>query len=322
MKSVDLHPEDLLERDARGELTPDEKARLLAHLALCDVCRFEQLARADVERELGRAEAVDVQRLLASVLTPESLRASRRPSARPGATRRLASRAALLAAALITIAGVSAAAGWPRIRATFSHHDRTVDTLAEAPSAPALARRTPTPIVPRPVVTETPVSVEAPVAPIVPVVTPPTLVQTSVARPVLPPAAPPVDPVPAPATAATLFEEATRARRAGDGTAAAIGYQKLIAAYPSSAEAHQALAALGRMQLDRGDAAGALGDFDQYLRAGGPLREDVMADRAVALRRLGRSGDEAVAWSSLLAAYPSSVHAERARRRLTELGVR
>jgi len=42
--------------------------------------------------------------------------------------------------------------------------------------------------------------------------------------------------------------------------------------------------------------------------------------RALALQRLGRPDDEARALSSLLDAYPISVHAERARRRLLELG--
>jgi len=44
-----------------------------------------------------------------------------------------------------------------------------------------------------------------------------------------------------------------------------------------------------------------------------------MADRALALQRLGRPADEAAAWSALLGAYPASVHADRARRRLAEL---
>jgi hypothetical protein len=77
----------------------------------------------------------------------------------------------------------------------------------------------------------------------------------------------------------------------------------------------------GRMLLDDGDASGALQRFDDALRLGtGALREDVMLGRALALQRLGRVDDEAKAWSSLLATYPSSVHADRARRRLRELG--
>ena len=68
------------------------------------------------------------------------------------------------------------------------------------------------------------------------------------------------------------------------------------------------------------DAEGALRCFEQYLRSGGALREDVMLGRALSLRRLGRTGDETRAWEDLVAQYPRSVHAERARRRLLDLG--
>jgi hypothetical protein len=74
------------------------------------------------------------------------------------------------------------------------------------------------------------------------------------------------------------------------------------------------------MLLDDGDAPGALRSFDDYLRRGGPLGEDVMLGRALALQRLGRADDESAAWSALLASYPASVHATRARRRLLDLG--
>jgi hypothetical protein len=76
------------------------------------------------------------------------------------------------------------------------------------------------------------------------------------------------------------------------------------------------------MMLDSGDLDAALRYFDEYLHTGGALSEDVMLDRAVSLQRLGRSEDEAAAWASLLQAYPGSVHAERAHRRLSELGKR
>jgi hypothetical protein len=45
-----------------------------------------------------------------------------------------------------------------------------------------------------------------------------------------------------------------------------------------------------------------------------------MVDRALALGRLGRLHDEANEWMTLLRAYPKSVHAERARERLRQLG--
>ncbi len=47
MSVIDLHPDDLLDRDADGTLTPAERTHLEAHLRRCAACRFEQRARAD-----------------------------------------------------------------------------------------------------------------------------------------------------------------------------------------------------------------------------------------------------------------------------------
>jgi outer membrane protein assembly factor BamD (BamD/ComL family) len=120
--------------------------------------------------------------------------------------------------------------------------------------------------------------------------------------------------------AAQLFARANDARRAGDHERAVSLYRRLMDEHSSSAEAHESQAALGRLLLGDGDVSTAVQVFDAYLQTGGPLREDVMADRALALGRLGRTREEAEAWSSLLQAYPGSVHEARARGRLRELG--
>ena len=52
MTVVDLHPEDLLDKDARGELSANERVRLDSHLARCAACRAAQMMRADVADEL------------------------------------------------------------------------------------------------------------------------------------------------------------------------------------------------------------------------------------------------------------------------------
>src|SRR4029079_11230688 len=52
MTVVDLHPEDLLDKDARGALSCDERVRLDAHLARCAACRAERMFRADFAEEL------------------------------------------------------------------------------------------------------------------------------------------------------------------------------------------------------------------------------------------------------------------------------
>jgi tetratricopeptide (TPR) repeat protein len=123
--------------------------------------------------------------------------------------------------------------------------------------------------------------------------------------------------------ASTIFRRANAAREMGDHQHAGELYRRLLEDFGISPEARASLPMFGRMLLDDGNASGALLRFDDALRlGGGALREDVMLGRSLALQRLGRPDDEARAWSSLLDAYPSSVHAERARRRLLELGRR
>jgi predicted anti-sigma-YlaC factor YlaD len=56
MSVVDLHPEDLLDKDARGELTGDERVRLDTHLARCSACRAETMLRADFAAELDEQD--------------------------------------------------------------------------------------------------------------------------------------------------------------------------------------------------------------------------------------------------------------------------
>jgi tetratricopeptide (TPR) repeat protein len=123
--------------------------------------------------------------------------------------------------------------------------------------------------------------------------------------------------------ASTIFRRANAAREMGDHARAGELYRRLFEDFATSPEARASLAMFGRMLLDDGNASGALRRFDDALRLdGGALREDVMLGRALALRRLGRPDEEARTWSSLLDAYPSSVHAARARGRLLELGMR
>ncbi len=120
--------------------------------------------------------------------------------------------------------------------------------------------------------------------------------------------------------AAGLFGEANASRRRGEHERAATAYERLIAGYPQSAEARESLESLGRMRLDDGDGAGALQCFDAYLRRGGALIAEAMVGRALALEQLGRIDQERDAWRALVDAFPDSVHADRARTRLAKLG--
>ncbi|MBL8608376.1 MAG: hypothetical protein JNL38_13715, partial [Myxococcales bacterium] len=47
MNVVELHPEDLLEKEARGGLKAAERERLPHHGARCDVCAHDRARRDD-----------------------------------------------------------------------------------------------------------------------------------------------------------------------------------------------------------------------------------------------------------------------------------
>jgi anti-sigma factor RsiW len=318
MTSVDLHPEELLERAAQGELSADERERLELHLSRCDVCRVEQLVRMDFRNESQRqAENIDVQRLLSAVLSAPRYDSQRAPThSRVRRVRVLVS----AAAAMMTFAGLAAAARWSGVVAP-ARSTGPADTVALAPRLAHPSAPQPhvvLPPVPSPVAVEDQAVVVPEPLPL-PAVPPPMKVMAARVAPL--PVADPVNVAPAP-DAPTLFGLANEARRAGDHAGANTLYQTLLEHYPGSAEAHESLAVRGRMLLDDGDTSSALRSFDAYLRVGGTLREDVMLGRALAVGRLGRTDDEARAWSSLVESYPSSVHAERAHRRLLELGQR
>jgi len=74
-----------------------------------------------------------------------------------------------------------------------------------------------------------------------------------------------------------------------------------------------------RFLLDRlDDPAGALAQFDGYLAqtTHTALAEEALFGRATALSQLGRAEAERETWRTLLARYPSSVYADRARVRM------
>jgi TolA-binding protein len=113
-----------------------------------------------------------------------------------------------------------------------------------------------------------------------------------------------------------MFERANHARQHGDYAAALEAYRQLQRRFPLSQEARVSYVAMGRMQLDRADAAGALASFDRY-EAWGNVDVDavVMAGRALALDELGAEASS-VAWAALLASHPETPYAEHARLRV------
>src|SRR6185503_11694297 len=49
MTTIDLHPEELLDRARRGEASPEELRRLGEHLASCTACAFERAVAHDAD---------------------------------------------------------------------------------------------------------------------------------------------------------------------------------------------------------------------------------------------------------------------------------
>ena len=355
MTVVDLHPEELLDKDARGELSADELARLETHLARCAACRAERVLRLDFADEL---EADDRPSALLGLV--QGALAAPRPAAPPNAMpeldavpglRRRPRRTAfvLLVAAAVLAASAAGATGmtgrvWsrlgggsleathstatvsptsaPALSATDAAHARARGSELTADGAgPGSAPATepdaivPTAIVPTAIEPAPTVETARAAAPAVRVVASAPAAAVAPVVAVVPVVAPAVAPVPT--TASGLFESANAARRSGDTVTALARYDALESQFPSTREAHVAKATTGKLLLDRGDSASALARFDAYLASGAAeLREEAMAGRATALERLLRGDEESRAWEALVATYPGTPYGTHARARI------
>lgn len=125
------------------------------------------------------------------------------------------------------------------------------------------------------------------------------------------------------ASAGELFRDANASRRAGEVDKAVDLYTALVSHYPETPEAGAAHVSLGRLLLDRrGDATGALAQFDAYLKSSSSdrsLAEEARLGRALVFQRQGRQEEERRAWDELLERHPDSLYASRARERLRVL---
>ena len=309
METLDLHPEELFDKAQQGLASADELGRLDAHLASCATCRFERQVRMDFDSVGGSTANLDdlVARALSGAeAVPE---APRRRRVGP-----------LLIAAAVALMGFGSFAAVAQFTGVLPRlfTQRTEELPVGAPSPPA--PRVPHVAAPEPVIEAPEPQVETtPPAPVVervrvaPRVAAPVREEVVEPTPDLPPA--PVEP-----DALALFSRATTARVRGETADAIRDFRVVVARYPNSREASLSHAALGRLLLDRGEAASALESFEAYL--GSPdqvLREDVQGARAMALQSLGRPDDERAAWEAVLRDYPAGVYAPRARSRLESL---
>jgi hypothetical protein len=352
MKVVDLHPEDLIDKLATGEMSGAERDLLNRHLRICAVCRIECAARADFDEEIAATHlrgpflsSPDAALGLGLSEAPSEARRSTRPGVR-GRARRLA----LLAAAAVMIAGVAGASMWSRLR-LFAPEAAPAPPIAPPPAhvvatVPAGVRALTEPSVQKvELLDATPATALPPLVPVSPRhPAPEGRTGRFVAKRSPTPAAandvhasaspfaadPPVtaestaSPGSTPAatlpTAASLFASANAARRRGEGAKATQLYRELQQSYPASDEARTSRATLARLLLDRGEPGAALTGFDQYLSRGGAvLEEEALVGRALALQNLGRRDEEIGAWNEVLRSYPRSVYADHARARLAAL---
>lgn len=320
MNAPDLHPEELLDAAAAGALSADEQARLDGHLAACPACRFELQARADFAALPLPSMAVDqlVTRALAGM-----------PSASvPSTPRRRRISPAFAAAAVVLIgAGSFAAVGLARPLAVLLGLVAPKAITDPVPAPPTRVQRSsaPQPVAPpnveegvaAPRLEEPAAVVAAPAVeePAAVVVTPPRARPTEPLR-LSPPPAPPVPEL----TAAELFRVATEARAQGRRMDAEQTYRELAARFPASPEANVAHAVMGRLLLDLSRPAEALVELDAALASPDTsLREDALANRALAFDALGDLPSARTAWARLLTEFPNSIHGKRARERLEAL---
>jgi TolA-binding protein len=309
MSIVDLHPEELLDKHARGALSETERARLATHVATCSVCRFELAVRVDLELDVqasrALAERPSVPPELAALPGPD---VAVSPPALQPVRARSRRRAWVLGLAAALVGGMSFAALSFELAAP--KHDAPV-------SATSRARRESGSEV------ATTVATSAPTSPSQQAVAPNSALQVASAR------AEEGDRVTAKGvrtarglgmSAPELFRAANGARRSNDTERAIALYRELETRYPRSEESRVSYATLGSLLLDRGDARSALDGFNQYLARGdSALGEEALVGRALAFQRLGARDGETAAWQEVLRRFPASVHARVAKARLLEL---
>jgi TolA-binding protein len=288
---VELHPEDLLERDARRArglsaekpLSAGERTRLDAHLVHCAVCRLERSAQKDFGGAMETDAAAFAERALASAALAHAKKSD------GGGARRIRLGALLVAAALMVASAAIASGVTGLVASSGEVKAPLVERKALEPPPLPRAAAVVTGIVPAPRAIAS-ASAKPP--------------DTALALPIVP-------------GAAELFSRAATARQSGDHAQATALYREIIDKHTGAPEVAPARLALARLLLDDGDAQTALPLFDAYLGGGdNPLREEALFGRARSLEALHRDGEERAAWEALLEAYPQTIHAARAHARL------
>jgi hypothetical protein len=321
MTRVDLHDEALLDHARAGTLTADARARLMKHCKACAACATE-LAWIEDKLHMSAPTSDDrarAQLAVAALLGPRAQAVvSKQPAPRTGIRVR---RMVGLAASYLLFAGAAAAmyTGVQELREAWTAPDKpAVDPTpvqakrAHAGRPHAEHQRAPTPVTAPSVVPIMPATsstvvlpaqeqVRAPMQSVLPAL------ERAAARS---------------ADAEALFASANHARASGDLSRAAAAYAQLAHEYRGTRSELSARVARGLFALESQDDPGlALSAFRDYLgaRPMGTLAEEARVGVALSLQRMGQSALERQAWQTLLEQHPHTLHAERARARLSVL---
>jgi len=306
-RSQPIDPEDLSARARRGTLGADEQAALESALEASATLRAAHLVGRDFD-DARRVLAGDdelVQRACAKVLEPPGGgRVARRGLMKIPAVAVLLLASAAAATSTWLVVREASVGRWPQAAARASATSTRNPSDARAPARALDSDTVPPPeLLPNGAPSESARRAEAP--------RPTTLAPSSSAGPTAPAEV---------RSAATLFRDANAARRAGDlGTAKAL-YAELQASFGHAREARVSHVSLGKLLLASGMSRDAERQFRLYLTTGGgDLAEEAMVGRAEALARLGQTEEERGIWQELVRSRPSSVYAERARKRIEQL---
>ncbi len=323
MSPIDLHPEDLLDRDAHGTLTDRDREVLEGHCQRCAACSLERDLRANFAEELTAQSEDDeiLTRVIERVV----------PAQKPGRRRRRSPMLAWIAAAAAVLFSAGAAGAVWTVYSTLiapqdppgselNERNERDEQTSEGVSARALDTGRPN----RRVSDELS-EIDEPDEPLDPELMNPTPAKTDRAR-----TEPQEDRTEhtssnevALPTAEELFARANQARRAQRYGEAVQFYRELGRRFPGSRQEVASRVSLGRLLLDRlGNSRRALQLFESYLLAtpSGNLSQEARLGQALSHQRLGQRSAESRAWRSLLDHHPNSVHAARARTRLEALG--
>ncbi len=357
MSVVNLHVEDLLDKEVSGVLTVDERQTLEQHTRRCDTCRFERQVRNDFAEALEPmpGEVFDLESLIGSALSANDVapgnpandasddvsNAAAAESARRSdfVARRLRQRALRWLAPAAIVLGAGAAAAYVANGFWGTHDDATgsedaavlggagaIDPNARTSGSSVGAADTQTDVS-EPALVADPQSADDVDQPETREPTAPTTDakprQTAKAasksgRPHTKASPAPEVSQPVEPTSGELFSKANQARRAGETDAAAKLYRELQKSYPQSPEARLSHAILARLMLDKGNKEDALREYQDISKGDGAPAEFLFG-RARALQGLGKFEQEQQVLRKLLSEHPDSVYAQRARVRLSEL---